>query len=487
MNPARTSAVSLAIAFACTTLSTSAAPAPASVPPEVANLQQGALEDERAYATVKSLTEEVGNRFAGTPNDLKAVEWALKTLKAQGFSRVRYEKVAVPKWVRGKSSVQLLGTQPVEFTSLALGGSVGTGEGSIEADVVAVTNLDELAQLSRSDVAGKIVFLYERMLETRDGMDYGPTVRNRSQGAIAAAKLGAVGVVIRAVGSEDADRPHTGGMRYANGVPRIPAFAIGNQGADRLLDAYARGPVRLKLSSTSHCDAPVDSANVIGEIPGRGRGAGVPEEYVLLGAHLDSWDVGAGAQDDGAGVATVIEAARRVGEMAQRPQRTLRVVLFTNEEFGLSGGKQYALENEPGIAQHHAAIEADLGAGRVFRFESNVQPADLRGVMRIADLLRPLGVPYEGNVTGGGADIGPLHALGVPVLELQHDASKYFEIHHTDADRIDRIDPRSLAFNVAAYATVAWALADGPALARGERQWPTPQEGVHPCEWKAVP
>jgi len=487
MNPARTSAVTLAIACACTTLSTSAAPVPVAVPPALVKLQQDALEDQRAYATVKSLTEEVGNRFAGSPNDWKAVEWAIKTLKEQGFSHVHYEKATVPKWVRGKSSVQLVGSQPMEFTSLALGGSVGTGAGSIEAGVVAVTNVDELEQMSRSDVAGKIVFFYERMLETRDGMDYGPTVRNRSQGAIAAAKLGAVAVVIRAVGSEDADRPHTGGMRYANGVPRIPAFAIGNQSADRLLDAYAHGPVRLRLSSTSHCEAPVDSANVIGEIPGRGLGGGVPEEYVVLGAHLDSWDVGSGAQDDGAGVATVIEAARRIGEMTERPQRTLRVVLFANEEFGLSGAKQYALENELSVAQHHSAIEADLGAGRVFRFESTVQPADVQGVMRIADLLRPLGVPYEGNANTGGADVGPLHQLGVPVFELQHDASRYFEIHHTDADRIDRIDPRSLAFNVAAYATVAWALADGPVLEHGERQWPTPQEGVHPCEWKAVP
>ena len=353
MNPVRTSAVTFAIAFACMSLSTSAAPAPAVVPPPIAKLQQAALADQRAYATVKSLTEEVGHRFAGSPNDRKAVEWATRTLKEQGFSHVRVEKVTVPQWIRGQSSVRLLGDPPLELASLALGGSVGTGDGPLEAGVVAVTNIDELATLRRDDVAGKIVFFYERMLETRDGMDYGPTVRNRSQGAIAAAKLGAVGVVIRAVGSEDADRPHTGGMRYANGVPRIPAFAIGNQSADRLLAAYVHGPVRLQLSSTSHCAAPVESANVIGEIAGRGLGDGRPEEYVLLGAHLDSWDVGTGAQDDGAGVATVIEAARRVGELAERPQRTLRVVLFANEEFGLSGGKHYALEHETDAAQHH--------------------------------------------------------------------------------------------------------------------------------------
>jgi hypothetical protein len=410
----------------------------------------------------------------------------LRTLREQGFSNVRAEPVTVPHWVRGEGSVQLLqGTVPVELKSLVLGGSAGTGGAPVEADVIAVTDIDELARLSTQEVAGKIVFFYDRMLETRDGMDYGPTVRNRSQGAIAAAKLGAVGVVIRAVGSEDADRPHTGAMRYANGVPRIPAFAIGNHSADRVLEAYARGPVRLRLASNSRCEAPAVSANVIGEIPGRSTGA--QAEYVVLGAHLDSWDVGTGAQDDGAGVVTMIEAARRVAEMPEKPLRTLRVVLYANEEFGLSGGRQYALDHASEATRHHAAIEADLGSGRVFRFESRVKPADLAAAMRMADWLQPLGIRYESNVTGGGADIGPLRELGVPVFELQHDASKYFEIHHTDADRVDRVSPQDLAFNVAAYATVARALADGPEFAQSERNWPAPQENVHPCEWKAVP
>jgi hypothetical protein len=312
-------------------------------------------------------------------------------------------------------------------------------------------------------------------------------VRNRGQGAIAAAKLGAVGVVIRAVGSEDADRPHTGAMRYANGVPRIPAFAIGNHGADRLLDAYARGPVRLRIASTARCEGTATSANVIGEIPGRGAGKGANEEFVVLGAHLDSWDVGTGAQDDGAGIVTVIEAARRVAEMREPSQRTLRVVLFANEEFGLSGGRQYVLDHADDAARHHAAIEADLGSGRVFRFESRVKPRDVQATLQLAQWLRPLGIRHEGNVTGGGADIGPLRELGVPMFELQHDAAKYFEIHHTDADRLDRVNPRDLAFNVAAYATVARALADGPALVQWERSWPAPSDTVHPCDWKPVP
>ena len=451
------------------------------VPDAVQNLQQQALEDRRAYAALEDLTNKVGNRFAGSENDPKAVAWALEALRARGFSNVRAEPVTVPRWTRGTASVQVVGTETLSLTALALGGSVGTDGKPVEGEVIAATSVDELKDLSRSQVAGKIVFLYDHMLETRDGMDYGPTVRNRVQGAIEAAKLGAVAVVIRAVGSEDADRPHTGSMRYANGVPRIPAFAIGNQGADRLLARYAQGPVRVRVASTSRCDGTAASANVIGEIPGRDAAAG----FVVLGAHLDSWDVGTGAQDDGAGVVTVMEAARRIGEMPQRPRRGLRVVLYANEEFGLSGGKRYARDHETELAQHHAALEADLGSGRVFRLESRVEAGDLPGIIRLSSWLAPLGIPFAGNETGGGADIGPLQERGVPVFELLHDASKYFEIHHTDADRLDRVDPRDLAFNVAAYATLAYALADLPGnLQHGSRTWPAPGEGVHACEWQ---
>jgi Zn-dependent M28 family amino/carboxypeptidase len=206
---------------------------------------------------------------------------------------------------------------------------------------------------------------------------------------------------------------------------------------------------------------------------------------VVLGAHLDSWDVGAGAQDDGAGVVTAIEAARRIGEMRQRPLRTLRVVLFANEEFGLSGARRYALDHESELARHAAAIEADLGSGRVFRFESRVRSAELPSVLRMAALLAPLGVPFTSNDSGGGADIGPMRERGVPAFGLQHDASKYFEIHHTDADRLDRVDASDLAFNVAAYATVAWALADTPTrFAPLDRTWPTVSSGVEACEWR---
>ena len=477
----RSSLVLAAVVFAA---SAPALAADSSLPPVVLELQRAALQDTRAYDTLRSLTEEVGARFAGSEGDAKAVEWALRTLRAQGYANVRAEPVTVPRWIRGDARVQVIGAgEPLALAALALGGSVGTDDGPIEAEVVAATTLDELTRLSQAEVAGRIVFLYDRMLETHDGMDYGPTVRNRSAGAIAAAKLGARALVIRSVGTEDADRPHTGGMRYAVGVPRIPAFAIGNRSADRLLEQYAQGPVRLRVSSTARCAGTAQSANVVGEVPG--RAAGTPdEEFVLLGAHLDSWDIGRGAQDDGAGVATVLEAGRRIAELPEPPRRSLRVVLYANEEFGLSGGKRYALAHERDLARHHSAIEADLGSGRAFQFQSRVAGRDVPAAIRIAGLLEPLGVPFTSNDTGGGADVGPLRERGVPVFELQHDASKYFEIHHTEADQLDRVDARDLAFNVAAYATVAWALAEGPALQPLARTWPVPADSVHPCEWQ---
>lgn len=476
------SALLLAVGIA-TTATASLAADPA-VPSAVHKLQRAALDDTHAWEMLRSLTEEASPRFAGSAGDAKGVDWALRTLRARGFANVRAEPVTVPRWIRGQAQVHVVGQgEPLALAALALGGSIDTGGAPIEAEVVAATTVDELERMSKAEVTGKIVFLYDRMLETHDGMDYGPTVRNRSVGAIAAARLGARGLVIRAVGTEDADRPHTGGMRYANGVPRIPAFAIGNRSADRLLELYARGPVRLRLWSTSRCDGTAQSANVIGEVPGLAAGTAA-EEFVVLGAHLDSWDIGRGVQDDGAGVVTVIEAAHRIAELPQRPRRSLRVVLYANEEFGLSGGKRYVLEHERDLGRHHGAIEADLGSGRPFRFESRVAARDLPAAIDVAALLAPLGVPFTSNDTGGGADIGPLRERGVPVFELQHDASRYFEIHHTEADQLDRVDPRDLAFNVAAYATVAWALAEGPALQQLPRTWPEPVTSVHPCEWQ---
>jgi carboxypeptidase Q len=479
------SRLATAAAFAVLIASSPAiAAATEALPAPVQQLQAAALEDRRAYDTLRSLTESVGPRFAGTTGDRKAVEWALAALRAQGFVNVRAEPVTVPRWTRGTASVQVMdGTTPIELPALALGGSVGTDGAPLDAEAIAVTTLDELERLTVSQVQGKIVFLYDRMLETRDGIDYSPTVRIRTAGAIAAARRGAVALVIRSVGTGDDDHPHTGSLRYADGVPRIPAFAIGNRSADRLLERLARGPVRLRLRSTARCEGTAQSANVIGEIPG--RVAGTPDEqYVVLGAHLDSWDVGVGAQDDAAGLAIVTEAARRIGELPERPLRTLRVVLFANEEFGLSGARRYPYEHEATFDRHAAALEADFGSGRPVAFESRVAAGDLTRALAIGELLKPLGLAFRSNDSHGGSDLGPLRDRGLPVFHLPQDGSKYFAIHHTAADRLDRIDPRDLALNVAAYATVAWALADGPGFSRLPRTWPKPEDGGPPCEWQ---
>jgi len=478
MGSQRSAALVAALATALIVPAIGAADSP--LPEPVRTLQRAALKDKRAYATLRSLTEQVGHRHAGDPGDTKAVEWAVAMLEAQGFEDVHVEPVTVPHWSRGTASVRVVGDD-ADLPSISLGGAVGTDGATIEGELVAVTDVTELKTMERKAVEGRIVFLFDQMQTTADGMDYGNTVTIRVQGAIEAAKLGALGVVIRSVGTDDEDLPHTGSLRYADGVPRIPALAIGGRSAERLLARYAAGPVRIALSSSAACMGTSTSANVVGSV----RGDGSSDEVVLLGAHLDSWDVGTGAQDDGAGVVTVVEAARRIGEMSDRPRRSLRVVLFANEEFGLSGGHAYALAHEAEMDRIAAAIEADLGSGRVFRLESKVKHADLRAAIRLADLLAPLGIPFRGNTTGGGADTGPLGDRGVPLFELQHDASRYFDIHHTDADRIDRVSVKDLGFNVAAYATLAYALADAPErFTRLPRHWPAPRADVHPCEWR---
>jgi carboxypeptidase Q len=297
------------------------------------------------------------------------------------------------------------------------------------------------------------------MRRAKDGSGYGETVVGRGRGAVAAAKLGAAAVLIRSVGTDDNRTPHTGAMRYDDATPRIPAAALSNPDADTLEAEIATGkPVvfRLKLGAKALPDA--QSANVIGEIRGREK----PEEVVLLGCHLDSWDLGTGAIDDGAGCAIVIEVARRIGELKPRPRRTVRVVLFANEEFGLSGANAYAEKYAAELPRHILAGESDFGSGRVWKVDSRVAPETLPLFDEIARLLAPLGVERGDNEAGGGADLGPMAPARVPFLGLNQDGTEYFDWHHTANDTLDKIDPKDLDQNVAAWVTVAYAAAEMP-------------------------
>ncbi len=420
-------------------------------------LRDTAMAASPAFEIVQSLTMEVGPRMAGSPGDRAAVAWAMAKLEALGLENVRSQEVEVPHWDRGTLTVDILNPHPTRLVAVSLGGSVGTGEEGIEAPVVRVESLAALQGRERADIEGRIVFIDQRMNRARDGAGYGETVPVRLFGAREAAKLGALAVVIRSVGTSENRAAHTGTMIYDLSVKRIPAIALSNPDADMLAWRIANGDTpELRIHSTARQLAPTTSANVIGEIPGRES----PEEIVLLGAHLDSWDLGTGAIDDGAGVAIVSAAASLIGALDRRPRRTIRVVLFANEEFGLSGARRYRQMSDEELARHVVGIEADFGAGRVWQFSSNVDPAALDLVAAIQELLAPIGIEYGDNTAGGGADLRPLRTGGMPVFSLTQDGTYYFDYHHTVNDTLERIDSADIDQNVAAYATAAWVAAN---------------------------
>lgn len=421
-----------------------------------AALRDRALSGTTAYDHVASLVTEVGPRFAGSNADAAAVRWALNKLGSLGFSHVRSQDVLVPRWVRGSAEVTIAGPASQSLIAVSLGGSVGTADDGIEGQVLEVSSMHALSAAPPASVAGKIVFINQRMERSRDGSGYGAAVRSRTEGPSTAGHLGAAALLIRSVGTSDERYAHTGTLNYRVDAPRIPALALSNPDADQLARQLKLGkPVRVRVKSSAR-ELPAGwSANVIGEIPGSERA----NEIVLLGAHLDSWDLGHGALDDGAGVAIVIEAARLIAKLERRPARTIRVVLFANEEFGLSGAKEYARLIGDEAARHVLALEADLGAGPVWRIQSQVAPAATTAIEAMREALKPLAIEAGGNEGRGGPDLGPLRALGVPLLDLSHDATNYFDVHHTVNDTLAKVDAKALNQTVAAYAVAAYLAA----------------------------
>ncbi len=445
--------LTLALAGASAAL---AQPFPQSDLTAAATLRDRALQDGTAYQVVSALTTEVGPRAAGTPGDAAAVAWAVATLTRLGFSNVRTMEVVVPRWVRGTASFEVLEPFPQSMPVLALGGSVGTGESGLSGALVMVSDLDALATLPRSAVEGRIVFFNGRTLRSRDGSGYAKAVRVRLQGPSAAAALGASAVVIRSIGTSSNRFPHTGATTYSIGAPRIPAVAISNPDADALERQLATGrPVRVNITVTARDLPQVRSANVIGEIPGSDPNA----EIVLLGAHLDSWDPGTGALDDGAGVAIVIAAARLIGQTRPKPRRTIRVVLFANEEFGLSGSLAYAQAIGSEFDRHALGIEADFGAGPAYSLLSKVPETLVPVVDQMQTVLADLGVARGSNDASGGADLRVLVRQGMPILGPALDGTYYFDVHHTANDTLDQVNPVHLRQAVATYAVSAYLAA----------------------------
>ena len=423
-------------------------------------VRETALKSDQAYAILESLTTDVGQRLAGSANDAKAVAWAKAKFTELGFDRVYTEPVRYPVWTRGEESLVSVSPSIHQFSVAALGGSMGTGARGIEAEVLQFSDFKSLSEAAPGSATGRIVFINYQMLRARDGSGYGSAVISRVAGASAAAKLGARAIIIRSIGTDQTRNPHTGVMRYDNTPTRIPAAAIGNVDADLLAKLIKRGkPVTLKLQLGARTPkGEYVGANVIGEI----TGARKPTEIVAIGGHLDSWDLGTGAIDDGAGVAITMSAAALIGAQATPPKRTIRVVLFANEEQGIYGGKAYAAArvqaNE--VLQHVIAAESDFGAGRIYSLKTRLSEARLSGLTPLLRELAPLGISLGANDAGGGPDFGPMMEAGAPVADLKQDGTKYFDIHHTASDTIDQVDTEDLKQNVAAYAVFARFFAD---------------------------
>lgn len=422
-----------------------------------AELRDEAMQGTIAWDIVESLTMEVGPRPAGSAGDRAAVKWAVDKLESLGFDRVYTEAVKVPHWDRGSLDVRLIAPYEQALVATSLGGSAGTAHEGLEAEVVRVESLAQLRELTEADLQGRIAFVDHVMERARTGAGYGVSSRIRSCGHVVAAERGAIATVIRSAGTSHHRFAHTGSMRAGRIRGTIPAVALANADADILGYAVRHSDaVRVRLDSTARDLPPAMSANVIAEV----RGSELPDEIVILAAHLDSWDMGTGAIDDGAGVAIVTAAAKMIMDSGNRPRRTIRVVLYANEEFGLSGARAYAEGHADSIGNHVVGMEADFGAGRVWRFSSRVAEDNLDVVDELHTLLEPIGIERGNNESGGGADLGPLRRKGMPVLGMTQDGTKYFDFHHTADDTLDKIDRDDLNQNVAAYVTAAYIAAN---------------------------
>ncbi|HET9765213.1 MAG TPA: M20/M25/M40 family metallo-hydrolase [Thermoanaerobaculia bacterium] len=438
--------------------------------PTAAALREQALASDVAWKLLAAITTEVGPRSAGSAGDKRAVDWALAAMKGLGFDDVRSEPVTVPHWVRGENSGEILAPYPQKVLLTALGGSIGTPEEGITAEVVGFPTLEALQAAPDEQVRGRIVYLDRRMERTKDERGYAEGVGIRRDGPATGGKKGALAVLIRSVATGSHRFPHTGTTFYGD-APKVPAAALSVPDADVLAAQLASGqPVRFHLKLTSRLLADEPSANVIGEV----RGATHPEEIVLLGAHLDSWDLGTGAIDDGAGCAIVMAAAKLIAAQPRRPARTIRVVLYANEEAGLSGARAYAKEHAEELPRHVLALEADLGAGKVWAMRALAAPAGRAFLQEVARDLVPLGIEWLEPAAFGGADLSTLEPAHVPLADLAQDASDYFDYHHTADDTLDKVDPKSLAQVVAAYAVTAWRVADS-AVVFGPAPEPPPR------------
>jgi Zn-dependent M28 family amino/carboxypeptidase len=437
---------------------------------EIKKVQQAAFQSDYAYRQLAHLSNNIGPRLSGSAQAQKAVEYVAAELRKLGLE-VRLEKVMVPHWVRGEETAALTeypgmaagATQRIVLT--ANGGSVATPNEGLTTEVVVVRNQEELEALGRERVAGKIVLFnakFDQQLADNGfaGPAYGQSVFYRGAGASIAARLGAVASLNRSAGGADYRLPHTGALRYADDAPKIPGASIAAEDADLLAQLTSEGKVKMHLVLTPQTLPDAVSYNVIADL----KGSEHPEQIVIVSGHLDSWDLGRGAIDDGAGVVMAMQTAQLLKQLHLRPKRTIRVIAWMNEENGLMGGRTYLNDNKAEVANHFAAIEADLGAGHPMGFYASGKPEILTLLQPLSAILQSQGAGVTRSAEETGSDIGPLGGAGVPTFAPIQDARTYFNYHHTAADTLDKIDPKELQENCAVVAALAYTLASMPQL-----------------------
>lgn len=422
----------------------------------VAELRDAALDDEYAWAITEGITTEIGPRLAGTEAEARARKWAVANLTKMGFRNVRDEPFPLRTWVRGEEKAQVLGDRAQPLSLTALGNSGATGAKGLEGEIIYFPSLADLEEAPNGSLRGKIAFVSHAMTRTQDGSQYGPYGNLRRKGPGIAAQKGAAAILIRSIGTDSHRMPHTGGTNFPDGVDPIPAAALAIPDAEQLERLVERNePVRVRLTLTPRVLGTRQSGNVIAEVPGSDPSAGI----VVVACHLDSWDLGTGAVDDAAGCGIVAAAAKHIMDAGQ-PRRTIRVLWAGAEEVGIFGGAAYFKAHRGD--NHALAAESDFGADRIWRFDTNFAPADAFLATRLESALAPLGIVKGRDKTGGGADVSALIANGTAGIELQQDGTRYFDLHHTPDDTLDKVDPAQLRQNVAAWTAMLAVVANAP-------------------------
>jgi len=415
---------------------------------QLAELRELAMEHPLAYELTESLTTEVGPRLAGSPGDAKAVAWAEAKFKALGFDEVYLEPAPLTRWTRGVEQAEVLSPYPQPLFITALGRTVPTPDEGLEGDIIHFTDLEALKAADPEQVKGKITFISKRMERHQDGSGYGKAVAARGETAQVTAEKGGIAAIIRSIGTDDNRTPHTGAAKYDEAIASVPAGAISNPDADLLVNMLKRDQtVRIRMTLTSHWDGEYTSYNVIGDMQGTTQA----DQYIVIGCHLDSWDLGTGAIDDASGCGITMAAAKLINEHLGPLKKTIRVVLWANEEYGLSGAKAYHEAHKDQLDKHILGGESDFGAGRIYGFGTRVAESAMPLVEAIAAQLKPMGIEYSNNQSWSGADLIPLRAAGMAVFSLHQDGTDYFDYHHTANDTLDKVDPAALAQNVAAW------------------------------------